>query len=171
LSYIVITLILIIIIFRFFKPMEYIKMAPIKIFIISIIALLALTSLLTSRRKIDVTNQDIGFRTVSFIPESTENGTKCDYNKFDGVRKLYEFSAKEEDVVNIKYQSDTLKMAILDNENNIIHDFDINEEHDVDLVFKKSSKFSINIYGKGKNGSFKIEINPKDDIGAIKKCY
>lgn len=170
-SYIVITLILIIIIFRFFKPTEYIKRVPIKIFIISIIALLALTSLLTSRRKIDVTNQDIGFRTVSFIPESTGNGMKCDFNKFDGVRKLYEFSAKEEDVVNIKYQSDTLKMAVLDNENNIIHDFDINEGYDVDLVFKKSGKFSINIYGKGKNGSFEIEINPKDDMGAIKKCY
>lgn len=62
-------------------------------------------------------------------------------------------------------------MAILDGKNNIIQDFDVNKEYDVDLTFKEPSEYSINIYGKGNNGNFKIELNPKSDIEAIRKCY
>src|SRR5699024_7304927 len=131
---------------------------PIQFIIIFFIAFLALTSILTFNKKIDVTDGDIGFRTVSFIPESTENGIECDFNKFDGVRKIYEFTAKEGDIINIKYQSNNLKMDILDGKNNIIQDFDVNEEYDVDLTFKEPSEYSINIYGKGNNGNFKIEL-------------
>lgn len=40
---------------------------PIQFLIILFIAFLALTSILTFNKKIDVTDGDIGFRTVSFI--------------------------------------------------------------------------------------------------------
>ncbi|MBU3157338.1 hypothetical protein [Clostridium estertheticum] len=116
-----------------------------------------------NNNKVDVTKKKASFSVLSFTGESITNGTKVSFINFKGVRELYVLTMNKGDIVNIKYTSNGLKMAIVDDKYNIVKDFNVDVDNNYNLKCENRGKYFVRIYGKKESGNFQLQFNTKDD--------
>lgn len=108
----------------------------------------------------DITNKYAGLHALNVMYEPAENSMNVNFTGFKGVQEIYEITMDKGDIINIQYESDGLKMAILDEQYNVVKDFDVDIDYDVDFECETSGKYLMKVYGDKENGEFAIHLNP-----------
>lgn len=112
----------------------------------------------------DVTKKDASFSVVQFHGEPISNGKKVNFTDFKGVRELYTINMNKGDKINIKYKSNSLKMAVLDSSYKIVKDFKAGSDNDYNLQCAKSGIYHVRIYGNNTSGNFELQFNNNDNV-------
>jgi hypothetical protein len=125
--------------------------------------LIAVGIFLANNKKVDVTQSDASFSVVKYSSNPVTNGIKVNFTDFTGVKELYVLTMHKGDIVNINYKSNGIKMAILDDKYNIVHNFNADVNNSYNLKSNNYGKFFIRIYGSDASGNFQLQLNTKTD--------
>gem|GEM_PF-6209237 len=116
-----------------------------------------------NNKKVDVTQDDASYSVVKYSSNPVTNGIKVNFTDFTGVKELYVLTMHKGDIVNINYKSTGIKMAILDDKYNIVHNFNADVNNSYNLKSNNYGKFFIRIYGSDAIGNFQLQLNTKSD--------
>ena len=112
----------------------------------------------------DVTNKDASFSVVKYSGTKIENGTKVNFLKFKGVRDVYDINMEKGSSLNIHFKSDSLKMAVVDENYKLLKDFGTGKEYSYELKSAKTQKYYVRVYGNKDNGNFTIFFDNIDKV-------
>jgi Flp pilus assembly protein TadG len=125
--------------------------------------LVAVGIFLANSKKVDVTQDDASYSVVKYSSNPVINGIKVNFTDFTGVKELYVLTMHKGDIVNINYKSTGIKMAILDDKYNIVHNFNADVNNSYNLKSNNYGKYFIRIYGSDASGNFQLKLNTKSD--------
>lgn len=106
-------------------------------------------------------NED-SLKMVKIRTEKTDSGVKCTFKEFKGAKSVYTLNMDKGDLINIRFKSDGIKLAIVDKDDKALEKIDGQDQTELEFKSKKEGSYLIVVYGKKKNGSFEIGVMSKE---------